>query len=173
MKIVNKIQVDNAEILFRNFAGKEGDFNPAGRRNFCVLFDEETATKLMEDGWNVRWLKPRDEDARPQAYIQVEVSWKNIPPKEVMLISSRGKTLLKEEDVNILDWVETEKIDLLIRPYNWDVKGKSGVKAYLESIYVTIIENELEMRYRDVPDSAAERIGGCGNCDACDGSCKE
>ena len=171
-KVYDKISIGDARIGFRNFAGKEGQYNIAGKRNFCVFLETDLALRLEEDGWNVRWLKPRDEEDDPQAYLQVEVGFKKFPPKMV-LISSKGQTLLDETSVNILDWSENKLVDLVIRPSNWDVNGKKGVKAYLDSIYVTIVEDEFEKKYRNIPDSAADVIGGCGHCDACDGHCHE
>lgn len=170
--IKSNIAIENARIGFRNFSGKEGKFNPEGRRNFCVFLEEELAKTLERDGWNVRWLQPRDENEAKQGYLQVAVSYDNIPPKLIM-ISSKGKTILDNESVSILDWAEINEVDLIIRPYNWDVNGKGGVKAYVKSMYITIDEDEFEKKYYDVPDSAVDSIGGCGNCDACDGSCKE
>lgn len=168
----NNIVIENAKIAFRNFSGKEGKFNPEGRRNFCAFLDPEIGEQLQQEGWNVRWLEPRDEGDIRQPYLQVAVSYENIPPK-ILLISSRGRTLLDDKSVDILDWAEIDTVDLVIRPYNWDVNGKQGVKAYVKSMYVTIVEDEFEKKYLNVPDSAEGAIGGCGNCDACDGSCKE
>jgi len=168
----NNIIIEDANIGFRNFSGKEGDFNPAGRRNFCVFLDIETAKLLEQDGWNIRWLQPKDPQEDKTPYLQVAVRFDNIPPK-IVLISSRGKTIIDEDSVNILDWAEIQNVDLFIRPYNWTAKGKSGVKAYLKSMYITIVEDRLESKYLDVPDSATGAIGGCGHCDACDGSCKD
>lgn len=168
--IKNNIVIENGRIGFRNFSGKEGRFNPAGRRNFCVFLDSDLARILETDGWNVRWLEPRDPQEDKQAYLQVAVSYDNIPPK-IVLVTSHGKTILDETSVNVLDWAEIKEVDLIIRPYNWDVNGKSGVKAYIKSMYVTIAEDEFEKKYRNLPDSAADTIGGCGNCEECDGSC--
>jgi hypothetical protein len=168
----SNISIENAHIGFRNFSGKEGKFNPAGRRNFCIFLDRDTGKRLEQDGWNVRWLKSRDDNEEEQPYLQVAVSYDKIPPK-IIIMSSRGKTILDNETVGILDWAEIDKIDLIVRPYNWDVNGKAGVKAYIKSMYVTIAEDEFEKKYYDVPDSATDAIGGCGDCDTCDGSCKE
>lgn len=156
--MVNKnIVIENARIGFRNFSGKEGRFNPAGRRNFCVFLETDLARELESDGWNVRWLKPRDENDEDQAYLQVAVSFDNIPPK-IILVTRKGKTILEESSVNVLDWAEIENVDVIIRPYNWDVNGKGGVKAYVKTMYVTIVEDEFEEKYYDVPDSAANSI---------------
>ena len=168
--VKNNIVIENARIGFRNFSGKEGKFNPAGRRNFCVFIEEDLATRLENDGWNVRWLNPKDDHEDRQAYIQVSVSYENIPPK-IIIVSSKGKTILDESSVSILDWAEINEVDLIICPYNWEVSGKSGVKAYIKTMYVTIVEDEFESKYNDVPDSATDAIGGCGHCEECDGSC--
>ena len=156
--MLNKnIIIENARIGFRNFSGKEGKYNPAGRRNFCVFLDPKIAEELVADGWNIRYLEPRDPDDDKQAYLQVTANFSNIPPK-IIVITSKNKTTLEEATVNMLDWAEIENVDLIIRPYNWDVNGKSGVKAYIKSMYVTLVEDEFEKKYRDVPDAAISSL---------------
>ena len=156
--VKNNIVIEGARIGFRNFSGKEGQYNPAGRRNFCVFLDDKAlAEQLLKDGWNVRTLRPREEGDEEQPYLQVAVNYENIPPK-IVLITDHGKTNLEESEVGMLDWADIKNVDLIIRPYNWDVNGKQGVKAYAKSLYVTIEEDEFESKYYDVPDSAANVI---------------
>ena len=147
------INIENAKIGFRNFGGVEGQFNPAGKRNFCVFLDTDFAETLIKDGWNIRWLQPKDENEERQAYLQVAVSYDTVEPK-IVLITGAGKTILNEDNVNVLDWADIEMVDLIITPYHWNVSGKSGIKAYIKSMYVTIVEDEFEQKYYDVPDSA-------------------
>ena len=138
--------VEDAEIIFRNFEGKEGQYNRKGDRNFGVILDPEAAAQMEADGWNVKYLNPREEGDDPTPWIQVSVKF-DIRPPRVVTISSSGKTQLDEDSVEILDWAEMAKVDLIARAYNWEVNGKTGMKAYLKSMFVTLEEDELEKKY--------------------------
>lgn len=154
----SNVLMEGVRILFRNFSGKEGQYNREGDRNFAVLLDDKVANDMNADGWNVKWLKPREveagEDEHADAYLTVTVGYKGRPP-QVVMITSRGRTFLGEDEVSVLDWADIRNVDLIVRPYNWDVNGKQGIKAYLKSIYVTIEEDELERKYADVKDAGA------------------
>lgn len=145
------IMMEGARLVFPNFAGREGKYNREGDRSFCVLLDEDLAAQLERDGWNVKALRSREEGDPAQPYLQVAVSFKGRPPK-VVLVTSRGRTTLGEDEVEMLDWVDRENVDLVIRPYDWNVNGKSGLKAYLKSIFVTIYEDKFDLKYADMPE---------------------
>lgn len=148
----NTVVMEGVKIVFRNFTGKEGQYNREGDRNFAVLLDDHIAEAMAEDGWNVKWLKPREDDeddATPQAYLQISVNFKGRAPR-IVIITERGRTNLDEASVETLDWVDILNVDLIIRPYAWDVSGKTGIKAYLQSIYVTIEEDPLERKYAEL-----------------------
>ena len=147
--------MEDARIVFRNFAGAEGMYNREGDRNFCVLLDEDTAQMMIQDGWNVKRLKPREDAEQGTAYIQVSVGFKGRPPRMVM-ITSKGRVDLGEEECILLDWADILTVDLIVRPYHWNVNGRTGVKAYLKSIFVVINEDYLELKYNDVPVAELE-----------------
>ena len=91
-------------------------------------------------------LKSRDEDEIPQAYIQVAVSYKARPPK-IGMVTSNGLTYLSEDEVEMLDWVDIEVADVTLNPYEWAVNGKTGVKAYLQTLFIKIEEDYLQQKW--------------------------
>lgn len=147
----NQVMIEDAQIAFRNFAGKEDKFSPPGTRTFAVFLDDETADVMEQDGWNVKRLNLRDdaeEGETPQAFIKIAVSYKGRPPK-IAMITSGGRTMLDESTVEMLDWADITKVDLIFVPYEWEVNGNRGIKAYLKTMFVTIEEDELEKRYAE------------------------
>lgn len=159
---IKNIAISNAQLRFRNFLGKEGKYNAKGKRNFCVLLDDKLANRMRDEGWNIKYLKPREEGDLPQAYIQVSVRFDYYPPT-IFMISSAGRYRMGEDDMEILDWAEFDNVDLVIRPHNWNVNGQSGTKAYLKKMYCTLAEDEFDKKYGNIPmmgemDIAGDRV---------------
>lgn len=138
--------LEDITIAFRNFAGKEDLYNREGDRNFAIILEPEVADSMLQDGWNVKYLRARDEGDDPQPYIQVAVSYKNRPPK-ICMVTSKGMTYLTEDEVEMLDWVDIETADCTLNPYDWSVNGKAGTKAYLQALYVKIEEDYLQAKW--------------------------
>lgn len=142
--------ISDARLLpgsFRNFSGVESKYNRKGDRNFCVIIDDQDKVQeLLNDGWNVRCLAPREEGDEPTCYIPVKVSFDNFPPK-VFMYTQTSKTQLDEETIGMLDQVEYDTVDLTLSAYNWSVQGKSGIKAYLKTLHVVIKEDVHAAKY--------------------------
>lgn len=150
-KKLPNVVIKNARLKFRNFAGREKTFNREGDRNFNVVIDDvEVAQQMIADGWNVRVTKPKEEGDEPEYLIQVAVGYKVLPPVIFLLTQGKKKkTALDEEDIAKLDTLEIVNANVSIRPRQWEMNGKSGIKAYLKTLYVTIEEDEFADEFEE------------------------
>lgn len=143
----------DTSIIFRNFAGEAKKYNKLGDRNFSVVLDENTARELEKAGWNVKPLKRHEEDDEQLYHMKVKVSFANRPPR-CWLISSGGRTLMDEGMVGMLDMLDSARVDVQVTAYDWTLdSGASGRTAYLESLFFTVYESELEKEYAHIPQT--------------------
>lgn len=143
------LQIDDARIIYRNFAGEATPFNRAGDRNFSVIIDDqEVANALLEQGWNVKIKAARDEGDTPFMHLPVKVKFNDRGPN-VYLVSGKNRVTLNEETVGMLDNVDILSVDLDIRPYDWSVNGKAGRTAYLQTICVTQDIDRFAQRFAE------------------------
>lgn len=133
----NIVQIDDARIIYRNFSGAPSQFNREGDRNFAVVIpDQEIADALIEQGWNVKIKPPREDQDTPFMFLSVKVKFNDRGPN-VYLKTGRALNKLTEETIGMLDDVDIISVDLDIRPYDWEINGKTGRTAYLHSMQVT------------------------------------
>lgn len=143
------LQIDDARIIYRNFSGIGSKFNREGDRNFSIIIeDQDVADELVKNGWNVKIKPPRDEDDTPFMTLPVKVKFNDRGPI-VYLITGKRKNELDEESIGILDNVDILGVDLDLRAYDWEVNGKTGRTAYLQSICVTQEVDRFAERYAD------------------------
>ena len=134
------VQIDNARIIYRNFAGAPSKFNREGDRNFAIIIeDQDIADALTEQGWNVKIKPPREEGDDPFMFLPVKVKFNDRGPRVYLQnsLEGRNRVMLDEDAVGMLDHVDIINVDLDIRPFDWEVQGKTGRTAYLQSICVT------------------------------------
>lgn len=131
------LQIDDAKIVYRNFTGEGSKFNREGDRNFAVVIeDEATAEQLTNEGWNIKVKPPRDEDDTPFMFLPVKVKFNERGPAVYLKSGDADPVKLNETTIKCLDEIDILSVDLDIRPYNWEVNGKTGRTAYLQSIFV-------------------------------------
>lgn len=147
-----EVSLGEVEIGFRNFEGKEGDYNKAGDRSFVAWLPMDAALELKARGWNVKFPKDQldkvdpDQPAR-DPYLSISVGFERFPPSIHLISEGKPPLKLQEEDVIMLDWAELEKVDLVLRPYHWSVRNDSGIKAYLKNGYFTIVSDRFAASY--------------------------
>lgn len=149
---IPNLEVEGARLIFRNFAGKPDKFNAKGGiRKFGVIIDPANAESLIEEGWNIKVLPPKDADGEPLYYLSVKVQYGEYRQPNIYLITNDKRQLLEEDTVASLDYAELENVDLVIQPHYWEVNGKSGINAYLKTGYFKIHTDSFASKYEDLP----------------------
>lgn len=121
---------------YRNFGGKETQFNKSGERKFSVFLPEDVAQVLEEEGWNIKHKPPYREGEDPQNQLDIAVAFHPYPPTVTLISHDGTQSYLNEDSIGILDNTDIERADMEIRPYNWEVNGRKGTKAYLKELVV-------------------------------------
>lgn len=147
------IIIEGARIKFKNFAGEARQYNPAGQRNFVLCLPDDLAQQLQAEGWNVKWKPGRHPEDPDEAQLVVKVKYNESGDDHsrdpiAYLIQGRRKIALDGRTVATLDRLAPLNIDLVVRPYVWDINGNVGITAYLDEIYYTAVEG-LSSKYAD------------------------
>lgn len=149
-----QIKLSEVKILYPNFSGKPTKFRKSsGIRDFVAIVPDDVAIELEQMGLNIKYVtKPDDSEFIPYYTLSIAVSYNaeyDIRPR-VFMVTDR-KLSLDEDTIDILDDVEIVSADIVINQSAWSVNGNKGVKAYLDKIYVVVVEDEFDKKYRDVP----------------------
>lgn len=143
------LQIDDARIIYRNFRGEGSKFNREGDKNFALVIpDQDMADALVREGWNVKIKPPRDEEDEPFMFLPVKVKFNDRGP-QVYLKTGDRVNRLDEESIAMLDDIDILSVNMDLRPYNWEVNGKTGRTAYLQSIEVIQEIDRFAARYAE------------------------
>lgn len=149
------VEINDARIIFRNFAGEETQFNRKGDRNFAVVIpNKELADELINDvnsdgvGWNVKIKDSKDDDDELFMFLKVKIKFNGRGP--AVYLNTGGKlNRLDEDSVGILDDIDIATVDMDIRPFDNFVNGKPYRTAYLQSICITQNIDRFAARYAE------------------------
>ena len=148
------ILIEGTNLIFRNLSGKPSDYNKSGSRVTGVIIPPQMVDGLVNDGWSVKMLPPRDPQEQPLYYMNVKCRFDNFPPK-VYLCTSHKKTPLDEETIDQIDYSEISSVDIEISPYDYEInKNNKGRAAYIKIMYVNVVEDAFAEKYAfgDVED---------------------
>lgn len=147
------LQIDDAKMIFKNFEGRGDKFNREGDRNFSLLIqDPETADALKAEGWNVKIKDARDEDEGPFMRLPVKVKFTEYGPRVYLKGAKPEPIELDEDTIGMLDQIDIESVDMDIRPFDWEVNGRTGRTAYLQSMHVVQRIDRFAARYSNLSD---------------------
>jgi len=151
----NFVLEDCERLYYRNFQGRVEKYNETGKKSFTVRFTDEEAALMLANKWNVKSKPAREEGEAAWHTMHVAVNFESKNPPRIIMLTSKGRTQLDEQLCGLLDFADIKYADMIIHPHDWTVNGNTGRKAYLQSIYVWINEDVLELKYQDVPEIGA------------------
>lgn len=147
--------VNGRQIIFKNFEGRGDKFNREGDRNFSLRIDDpDTADALIKEGWNVRIKEGRDEEEGPFMRLPIKVKFTNYGPNVYLVRGENKPVELDEESIACLDNIDIESVNMDIRPYDWEVNGRTGRTAYLQSMEVIQRIDRFVARYANMDEEA-------------------
>lgn len=149
------LQIDDARLIWKNFAGRGDRYNREGDRNFHIVIDDEEIkdalindTNRYGDGWNVKIKPPHEEGDIPFMVLKVKVKFNDRGPR-ISLLSGDNRIILDEDTVSCLDDMDIERVDLDIRPYDDELPSGAHFRtAYLERMEVVQRLDRFEERYQ-------------------------
>lgn len=149
---MERLRLEGVHVIFKNFRGEKGPYNETGVRTFSVVIDDlEYGAHLLDEGWALKPLK--NEEGKIDAYhLPVKINYASRQPPRIYKVSltTGGQLALDERTIDMLDYLPLDYADIIVNPYNWEVRGETGVKAYCQTMYVVIEENELDIKWTNL-----------------------
>lgn len=141
------VQFDEVRLCYKNFSGEPGPYNRAGDRSFSIVIDDEDIAKeLAANGWNVREKPGREEGDPPFRHLPVRVFFNEYGPNVYLTVRDNVRKL-NEETVDMLDHIYIADASIDIRPNDWNINGRTGRTAYLQSAHIV---QEITDRFADL-----------------------
>lgn len=152
-EIQNKLYIEDVELLYNNFSGREQTdpntgriVNNAGNRNISIVIPDDMVDQMVDDGWNIKIRQPREEGDEVIHYMKVNISYRFSEPDVRLYIRGQEK-FLHEDTIGNLD--EAEIIGLDIGVSHPSQEGRNG---YLTDMRVTIEPNPFDLKYNANPE---------------------
>lgn len=139
--------VSNASLIFKNFKGEAKKFNAKGNRNFHIQLTKELADGLLSDFSDLNIKFPEDDlDESYNPHIVVKIATNNKIPEVYKIIGDKS-IQLTERTLGTLDNDKFDNVDLVLRPYHWEINDKTGTSLYLQKGYFTVEEDIFSKKY--------------------------
>lgn len=164
MPRVNDINITDGEIAYSNFAGRPTTYRPEGGvRTVTFVIPNDLAQQLIVDGWNIREQTfVNDPEREPRYLLEASFTFRTRTgqPRDPKIFIVRPDSLVHvtEETADALDRADIIKVDAVLAPYYWEHGNRKGIRAYVNSLYITIKENPIDEKYRKYIEQMNESI---------------
>lgn len=146
-----RTEINNAPVKYRNFAGVKTPMNREGDSNFEIVLDDEVAINMMDDDWFIK--KTEYDDGKIEYRIKLRLGELGEP--EVYVIGEDGKAVpFNRGQWKRLDRMTISFVDVIFHQSKktFEYHGKEYHSAYVDELYVNIVESDLKRKYGISPD---------------------
>lgn len=150
-KWIEEVELEDVDVkwAWSSFDGND-TFNGPGNYSFTARLPEETALKMLEDGWTcVKQHDGYEEGDPPEWTIKCMISYRFEAPKIFLIKNGRKFRVENERDLHDIRRDMTDQIDVILTPSRWVQPGRTGISAYVKEMYATIRESRFASKYED------------------------
>lgn len=138
------VSIENTRFIFEtNFSGDpRRDKFGSTKRYANIVLPEDVASQLMEEGFNVKCLDPKEdyESNEPTYFIKATCNFESKYPPRIYLVSGdNNPSLLDSEAVGVIDTVYIKNVNAILSKWYNDNTGKWSL--FVRTLYV---EQELD-----------------------------
>lgn len=164
MPRVNDIIIEAGEIAYSNFSGNPNkNFDGSNKRTVTFVIPPEIKDNLINDGWNVReQVFNNDPDREPRYLLEATICYRTRDgkPKDpgIFIVRSDRLVHVTEDIVDTLDGADILNVDVVLGPSYWEQGGRKGIRPYVNRMLVTVKENAIEKKYRELVEQMNEHV---------------
>ena len=161
MARIPDINITEGKIAYSNFSGSPTQYNPeGGARSVTYVIPDGIADGLIKEGWKIRKQEFDDGTSRYLLDASFLFRTRNGQPRDPKIYIVRDNRLIHvtEDTADALDRADIVSVDAVIAASHWEYAGRSGIKAYVNSMYLTIKENPIDEKYRKMMEEAEAEV---------------
>lgn len=141
---MTKEEADSFLDIHRSAKVEEVDGEPT------IIYDDleivTIADALKAVGWSLKERPSNFDEESLFITMGVKVKFNDRGPN-VFLETGRKHVQLSEDTIGMIDDIDILSIDMDIRPYTWEVGGKTGRSAYLQTMHVIQEVDRITARF--------------------------
>lgn len=146
--------IEGAQFIYNpNFEGREETYNEPGNRYFNVRIPDNIVEAVQADNWNMSWTKPSSKatpqqiaDHVPEPFLKVSVGFTYRPPT-ILLMQDGQQTVVDETTAGLIDTMQFENIDIVLRGRAWSNPSGCGIKAWLKTFVGVVEMDDIQRKY--------------------------
>lgn len=146
--MAKKVTIEGTKLMFRNFAGAKTQYNREGDRNFHVVIDKDTADKMDKDDWFIKINEPKNEGDEVKYTVKVRIG-ENDEPSVYVIGENKKPVRFNKGQFKRIDRLNIVDVDVVFHQAasTFEYHGREYHSAYLDKIFINILEDDLDKKY--------------------------